>query len=419
MNVAIYISVDLDAGEVRLGGRRVRLHPAPQPDAFFLGHPRGPVTRLLGFEERTMLLLDAEPGEIGQRIAEAALVSPGEMPERLRVAVSLALAGGAEDAPAFNECALFALRQEGWDWQRLREAPALVVDRLVSRKPSTAKEDGWNRIVFAEPTPDLEELVSGMVESLEARLAESSSVAGEDVLSEPPRDTSSRRPAFSARLMPTVDAAGATSAAPLSARVTKIDQEPHGKAVPGDAATVAARTIDEHGTAASSRAGESVERWRSPSSVSAPSSWPATEATSVPAAPSEFSATGEAVERARRSERRTGGPAAFRVVPTRSSPTFESLPAREDWPEVGPLVASPLSGPRPIQSLAESMPGQTADRFPLPAMEGTSPAVAEIVERAPALHVAPAPAPQPSFQDWLEELALELEAECDLRGIDP
>lgn len=410
MNVAIYISVDLDAGEVRLGGRRVRLHPAPQPDAFFLGHPRGPVTRLLGFEERTMLLLDAEPGEIGRRIAEAALVSPGEMPERLRVAVSLALAGGAEDAPAFNECALFALRQEGWDWQRLREAPALVVDRLVSRKPSTAKEDGWNRIVFAEPTPDLEELVSGMVESLEARLAESSSVAGEDVLSEPPRDASSRRPAFSARLMPTVDAAGATSAAPLSARVTKIDQEPHGKPVPGDAATVAARTIDEHGTAASSRSrdGESVERGRSPSSASAPSPWPAIAEPSVPAESAEFPATGKSAETARRAS----GRAAFRVVPTRSSPTFESLPAREDWPEVGPLVASPLAGSQPIQSLAESMPGQTSVRLP-------SPAVSEIVERAPALSVAPAPAPQPSFQDWLEELALELEAECDLRGIDP
>ena len=419
MNVAIYISVDLDAGEIRLGGRRVRLHPASQPDAFFLGHPRGPVARLLGFEERTMLLLDAEPGEIGQRIAEAALVSPGEMPERLRVAVSMALAGGAEDAPSFNECALFALRQEGWDWRHIQESPALVVDRLIGRKPTAAKEDGWNRIVFAEPTPDLEELVSGMVENLQARLAESSSGVVEEALPEPPRDASSRRPAFSARLMPTVGATGAASAAPLSARVAKIDQLPSGKAVQGGAATVAARTIDERGTAASSSAGESVERSRSSGAASAPSSWPAPEATSVPAAPAELLATGAAVEMARRVERRTGGPAAFRVVPTRASPTFESLPAREDWPEAAPLVASPWSGPRPIQSLVEPMPGKTGERILSPAMEGTSPAVPEIVERAPALSGAPAPAPQPSFQDWLEELALELEAECDLRGIDP
>ena len=214
MDPAMHVAVDLEAGLVRLGSERVRLHPAAAPDAFQVGDDRGPVLRPLTFGERTLLLFGTPPSGIAARVAAAALLACGDAPETeaLRVAVSLALAGGAEDAPAFSECASLALRQDGWDERRVREAPALVVDRLSRREDRPPPEDGWNRFVFPAPEPDLDALVSRMVENLCARSASPAGEAAPRQAPGPVSQPASPRPRFSFRLEPDrVDARGGGS----------------------------------------------------------------------------------------------------------------------------------------------------------------------------------------------------------------
>ena len=182
MNAAAHISVDLDAGEIRLGARSVRLLAASAPHAFRLDNTDGPVVRALGFAERT-LLLGSDPGDVARCIDDAALLVPGAGSDAVRAAVALALAGGAEETVSFAECAALAAHQEGWDWQRVREAPALVIDRL-SRHAQASSEAEWNRIVFQASAPDLDALVTDMVENLLQRAAP----AGSDAAMEPISD---------------------------------------------------------------------------------------------------------------------------------------------------------------------------------------------------------------------------------------
>jgi hypothetical protein len=426
MNVAIYISVDLEAREVRLGGRRVHLIPAPLADAFFLGHPRGPLVRMLGFEERTMLLLDAEPGEIDRRIAEAALVSPGEMPERLRVAVSLALAGGAEDAPAFNAGALIALRREGWDWRRLQESPALVVDRLIGKPTRAVAEDGWNRILFAEPAPDLEELVSGMVELLQASLGGLASVGDEDSPPETHPEASMRWPAFSARLLPVVSPVEAlsteTAGTSAAARVAKMDRPPRARGVKGS-------TEWPESAASEKEADHGVWRSASPGPVGSLGNRQESDFPPGPSLPametgarSPSLAQLETAQALQEINRRAERPVSFRVLPEQSSRSAESSPGRENLPAFAPIAALPASGSRPRQLPTELSPVKTSDHLPPRSREATPPPcpateTAEVMDPPPVL--SGSPASQPLLHDWLEELALELETECDLRGIDP
>ncbi len=165
MNGTLHIAVDLDEGVVQLGAERVRLLP-DRGDGFYLNNRRGPMVRALRFEERSLLLTTADSnGDVATLIADAAFVSSGYCDDAVRVAVSLALAGGGEEAPSFAECARLVEQQAGWNPEQVSGTLALVIDRLCSNVES----NGWERIVFEEGEPDLETLIARMVLNLSNR----------------------------------------------------------------------------------------------------------------------------------------------------------------------------------------------------------------------------------------------------------
>ena len=106
MNGALQIAVDLERGEIRLGSERVRLLSVAG-DVFCLNDARGPLVRALKFEERSVLLANAGDRDVASLVADAALISSGVASDEVRIAASLALAGGGEQAPAFPECMRF------------------------------------------------------------------------------------------------------------------------------------------------------------------------------------------------------------------------------------------------------------------------------------------------------------------------
>ena len=167
MNAALQIAVDLEQGEIRLGTERVRLLPVAG-DVFCLNDARGPLVRALKFEERSMLLGDAADRDVASLVADAALVSAGVASDDVRVAASLALAGGGEKAPAFPDCVEFVEQQYGWNEKRVGETMALVIDRLCS---AMVQQDanGWKQIVFEKSDADLGTLISQMASNLSQR----------------------------------------------------------------------------------------------------------------------------------------------------------------------------------------------------------------------------------------------------------
>jgi hypothetical protein len=417
MNLALHISVDLESGEVRLGAHRVGLVASPAPGAFYLDSTRGPVLRALRFEERTLVLLKAAPSEVAARIAQAALLVPGDAPELLRVAVSLALAGGAEDAPSFAECASFAARQEGWDWQRVHEAPALVVDRLNRTDAQSPREDGWKRIVFPEPTPELAALVAGMTQNLQQRSQ--------------PRDLADSSPE------PDRAPAAADLRPRFSFRFGQDTQAPSPDSLLAEATPVTPLQMSGAGAPQARPALESVSDRTGAAIV-------ASEPPGRPAANFAESQSGRHALSVRTVLPKTAMPAATRAPRASATLRPRVSPARLDSarraaPEAMPPLAGPASGPRQIRlpvTAAPSAPGdgpQAAQAASL-ARPGSAPGPIRLpVAAAPSArgedpHAAPTPEPErtvaravdlPSFSDWIDDLAGSLADECDLRGIDP
>src|SRR5690349_6138957 len=167
MNRALQIAVDLEQGEIRLGTESVRLLPVAG-DVFCLNDARGPLVRALKFEERARLLSNVSDRDVASLVADAALVSCGVCSDEVRIAASLALAGGGEEAPAFSECVQFVEQRYGWDEKRIAESIGLVIDRLCGQM---AQQDtnGWKQIVFEKSDADLGALVSRMASNLSQR----------------------------------------------------------------------------------------------------------------------------------------------------------------------------------------------------------------------------------------------------------
>jgi hypothetical protein len=164
---ALQILVDLEQGEIRLGSEQIRLLPVAG-DVFCLNDARGPLVRALKFQERSALLSDAADKDVASLIADAALVSSGVATDEIRVAASLALAGGGEEAPSFPDCAEFVAQRFGWDEVRVAGTMALLVDRLCG-KMVQQEANGWKQIVFQKTDADLGSLISQMATNLAQR----------------------------------------------------------------------------------------------------------------------------------------------------------------------------------------------------------------------------------------------------------
>ena len=377
MNGTLQIAVDLEEGEVRLGSERVRLLPG-RGDAFYLINRRGPMVRALRFEERSVLLnTNAANGDVAALIADAAFVSSGECVDPVRVAVSLALAGGGEEAPSFSECARLVEESAGWNPEQVSGTMALVIDRLCGSMKQQDSQNGWERIVFQEDEADLETLISRMAANLAQRAVPSAPVAQSEAESQtttkqvrriqnkltttkPQRDWPATHPA---------QPSGSPNQ-PLSfnQQTSEPNRPPVFKSVSSVSSVVVERSVK-----------------RIPARVLAPISVNTTQTNSIVA----FSRPAAHVE----------STDAATVAQTNES----NLSVTQTAPVVfeQPLLTSPKSigwqqfKPSSSKSQPPQPPTQSETRFSSPTTES------------------------PSFNDWLSELATLLEAECDMRGIDP
>jgi hypothetical protein len=122
-------------------------------------------------------------------------------PDEVVNAVLLALAGGGETAPGFNECAVEACRLRGWDWRTLNDSAAIHVDRCVQ----TRSDSGWTRFAFVTSAAedDSSELAGAIREMTELLLERAGSggdpqAVGIEPWDDVPDDWPMDRPADSA-----------------------------------------------------------------------------------------------------------------------------------------------------------------------------------------------------------------------------
>lgn len=362
MNGTLQIAVDLEEGVVQLGSERVRLLPG-RGDAFYLINRRGPMVRALRFEERSLLLTantaNVSNSDVASLIADAAFVSPGECDEVVRMAVSLALAGGGEEAPSFSECARLVEEHAGWNPERVSGTLALVIDRLCGKVES----NGWERIVFEEDESDLETLISRMAATLSERAIATAPAAKAD----PQEITTSKQ---------TTPIQNSPAATP-----NHVHQWPGFQFEP--------------------RSNEPLSPTPTRSVSSASSVLPVPPVKRIPArvlALKPLTNTdyeNPIIALSPNPESTLDSPA-----PTRTNEANLTLTQTAPAVFEQPLFTSPSTSswqpfkPSPPKPATNQTPEQTPTRF------------SSTTE-------------SPSFNDWLSELAMLLEAECDLRGIDP
>ncbi|HEX6047174.1 MAG TPA: hypothetical protein VFZ22_21980 [Pyrinomonadaceae bacterium] len=374
MNGTLQIAVDLEEGEVRLGSERVRLLPG-RGDAFYLINRRGPMVRALRFEERSLLLnTNAANGDVAALIADAAFVSSGVCVDQVRVAVSLALAGGGEEAPSFSECARLVEESAGWNPEQVSGTMALVIDRLCGSMKTS--QNGWERIVFQEDEADLETLISRMAANLAQRAVPSAPVAQSEAEAQTTTKQIKRTQNKLTTTKPQRDwpATHQTSSTSVNRSVqferenTEPLRPPVFKSVSSVSSVVPERSVK-----------------RIPARVLAPISVNTNQTNPIVA----FSRTAPHVEPTEEVAVAQSNQSNFSITQT-APVVFEQ-----------PLLTSPKSigwqqfKPPSSKSQPTQLPAQTETRFSSSTNES------------------------PSFDDWLSELATLLEAECDMRGIDP
>ncbi len=184
------VTVDLATGVITLGPAQLRLERHGQK---YIA-PGGLLVRALTFGERSSVvagaLMDPEPNRaLLAKLRQFSNVLPDNESE-IADALVLALAGGGEMAPPFAECARTACRNANLDWHSVYQSAAVLVDQLAVSTGSPRPDDGWTRFEFREAPepPTLEECCRQMLEKLLERGAPQAAEQEQEV---------ARRPGFS------------------------------------------------------------------------------------------------------------------------------------------------------------------------------------------------------------------------------
>lgn len=391
MNGALQIAVDLERGEIRLGSERVRLLSVAG-DVFCLNDARGPLVRALKFEERSMLLANAGDRDVASLVADAALISSGVASDEVRIAASLALAGGGEQAPAFPECMRFVEQHYGWDEKRIGETIAVAIDKLC-RQMVQQDANGWKQIVFQNSDADLGTLISKMATNLSQRAVALETKAN---TAPPTTQKSKQQPSFSTQV-----------SQPANNYNFRAQQEPSSHVLCESVSPVLpVRRAPFRVLAVNTDQAINTEA--------------AVGAASIPdtGIKSESQATIfsklDRVETARPRHRRstTTIPTTPQSAPFATAPKLQADRVNFSLSQQAGAVASSelLTAVPPVVTFPAWQPLATLSSNTQPSSQParTSSRVAETVATDTQ-----------SVLDWLAEVAQLLEAECDMRGIDP
>jgi hypothetical protein len=378
----VSVTVDLERGEVVLGARSICLEPAGQPSRFRL--TGGVIVRAVTFEERSRTVRDAlaEPDPTDALVSAFRAMAIEGAADVVADAVVLALAGGAEQAPGFDECGVEAARLCGWDWATVNETRAIEVDRVLAAESSHANANGWMRFVFAEEdSGDLAQIRAYLTENLLHRgIARSRGPEHEEQPQQPPAEHHSRSEAGVPEFVPVPAKPAATT---VRQRYRFIDApRPAAPAWPVSRPSILVEPLPE-----------SVRPAKTPMTVPAANTSTARiRVTKLdPDPPAE-----------------TQGIAARVIEPPMLSPGAK---VSRDETVLTQRVAGPAAAPavEPAHAGSPWPPGATEASFMTRSL--SAPAA-----RTPE-PVAPTPVP-PVHPDWLGEISRALAAECDLRGID-
>jgi hypothetical protein len=404
MTAAVSVTVDFERGEVVLGSRSVCLEPVGQPYRFRL--TGGAAVRAVTFEERSRAVREAliAPDPPDALIAALRTLATDAAVDAATDAVVLALAGGSEDAPGFDECAVAAARVHGWDWTTLNQAPAIEVDRALASAPLQPEAGGWMRFVFAaNDAAELDQLLSEMAERLLdrgiGRPRERQS--GE---AEPP-------PASPAKY----SAAGAQPEIAKPVRSALHSPTPAGP--PADPARIPASESPRFRVPGRPLDG-------SPARPPAPRPLPATPRVTAPGSQPAAPGAAAALRTKVLLNRLDASPA-----PESGAPRVRVRVIEEASYSAPPAVSAPRTASRVDSSTAAVAPPRSASSVEHPAASAFAwPSRAASTTLAPPLEPAAGlvpqsqphshPAPTAEQRDWLAEIARALAEECDLRGID-
>ena len=448
------IAFDSHSGEIRLGSRTVVATAMGSFGEIRLHGPDGTVLRPLTFGERNLLTRRAGESsspneEVATSIRDAAIVTRGSGPadqerDLTEKAVALMLAGATVEAPCFDTVTFLLGRSGGWALADIAGATASEVDRIASsltpKQTPGSLGDGWHRIVLIDEKnsargEDLSVLVADLAGRLLARLdLPSIDDFGRDPddpdedLAPLPSVTRASETDGSARL--TSAAEGARSAIAHETATGSEKRAVHG------ATNVADHFQPQHFQPQHSG------RWRevrtdtdAMPAIETETSWQAAPAFSLltvpagaqtearPIRPREDAGSG-AIEAFTRTaddlasrpidiaERRAG--TARQNVSTRASPRTQIGLASLDSRVVGFNPSAGKGHPRGVTFRAPQL--SLPDIRTAEASTGLSHAAAAIAHPSP-----PSLASPPSLtalSTWADELALLLDEEADLRGLD-
>ncbi len=388
MNGGLQIAVDLEQGEIRFGSEQVRLLPVAG-DVFCLNDARGPLVRALKFHERSALLSDAADKDVATLIADAALVSAGVATDEVRVAASLALAGGGEEAPSFPDCAEFVVQRFGWDEVRVGETMALLVDRLCG---SMVQQDasGWKQIVFQKTDADLGSLISQMATNLAQRAVPQHT--------QPASETSERKKPQPASHQPSRSIERSGFGTPSASTSARESFKPAASVVPIKRAPFRVLALN-------------TDRTKQAKGITPPTTIHKSD-------PVEFSVPEKDLFVTSPPQRRSMS------MSMSTTTTMPETPLTTDFPAIpkpqtsrvnfslaqAATMIEPFELHRPVASFPAWQPFTPSTPNAQPSSEPVRLSSSGFNAAETAPHAT---------NDWLAELAQLLEAECDMRGIDP
>ena len=390
------ITVDLETLQVELGRFRMSLI-ATQHERLFQVSDTGDLVRLLTFEERTVVVMQAL---LCEQPDAALLGLLGGGSERGQ-AVALALAGGGESTPTFAEIESM-YRGEG-------DAPALLVDKEFARDREE-RGTGWTEIFFTPPD-ELSDLIAGMLENLFAR-----------GVSVPQIETREDKPTDSTQ-----------SSTCARSPISKLHRGYAALQFESDYKHLQGRSTSKATSPTQSESDNGYPNSSTPEAVSPPEPLDILEhsSASTTAPRLRFRIVEGRGQAGRSSDAKVhegmGVRASFQeAAPTQSVPTPEAVGV----PMQGRLFNGWTNRNHTAVGAASELPRVELPKIEFPktphqawsdVATGTS---TGHMERIP-LHVEEEHVPEsrmnlfsPVATDWLEELALLLETECDLRGLD-
>lgn len=377
MPARFQVEIEPEQGYALAGGARFALERREDGTLLIDGSSR---LRPVSFAERSSLIIeslfaDDVSAALAESIASRTVIDAGNVSaDALRV-LSLVLAGGGVEDISFTEAAHRASERRGWSWEQTLAAPAWEVDRAAE----TEGDNGWSTFVF--PTEvDMQSLAAEMSANLLRRSVEP--------LPEPSASVSMRQDHSGSSTI-----ASAQTATNSPARTRSVSAAP---------------SLPVRSTA---QPAASLANPRPATPLKAPQSKmaPIARATNISSPPASTSAAKPNTS----IPPRWSKPAQLRTLPSLAGPTPATItrPLKLDTHRTtGALAAQPISS-IDLSPLPVPPPSRIADRSAAHHAAWTTQSAPS--EASPS-HAA---APQ-AIQDWMLSLALALEAECDLRGID-